>query len=288
MSNITSFENTDENIAKPDAPAAAPEAPKQELAPQSTETGVAEYNDFDCENDGFAGEADVRHIRFPRLQIVHGVGELIKAGWTVGSFVLNGAVALAEPKKGETYIRPEDGVAFYLLGGLGGGLPTWMEIITDAEFKAGKKARIFKNEREAIALGFKTGKEWRALNNPAAPKYGPALTVKVLIEATKELEGNPNFPIINEATGKSYALASLTFAKGAYWSAGKDLVSHISGCQMMNKAIPGNKYPLYNTLFKLHNKLETPKGSTNAVWTPAVKAVSKTSPEMLDWVKQFV
>lgn len=284
MSKTQSFTDVDATNAA-EIPAEGEQTPVASNLPatQNTTTAIAEYDeDFDCSNDGFSNDLDSTKIKVPRLQLAHGVGGLSKLGFVPGSLVFSEQVALVEPARGKTEITPAEGVLFYVLGGLGGGLD-YLEVLPKAEQDAGKKPRAFRTEAQARAAGLYMGKEYRTRNNPADGKYTPRLSIKALVECPK---GVPDalFPL--DFKGRKFALAQITFTKGSYWKAGVDIYTHVNTSRQLNKARPG-EFPLWYAAWRLFTKNDPIPGKNDSAWTLYSRQEAVADAEFKAWAAQY-
>jgi len=251
------------------------------IAPQNT--AVANAEDFNFQNDGFADEIDARNINIPFIKLVHGVGDLSREGFAPGSLVFDKNLVLLEPAKPG---KSQEPLTIHPLNGMFGGLD-YIEYPTNAQYEAYQAAGLrgggpFKNEVEAKAAGYVTSKEAKEIKrlNPAANPliYGPRLSLCVLVEGNKD----SNFPY--EFGGKTYNRAALVLTKGSYYSAGKDLYTGVVTARQLNKANPG-QFPLFWTSWHLTTKFWKAPGAVNGAFNVNAKQGTKTSPEFIAWVK---
>lgn len=246
--------------------AAQSNTPAPEAAVSATEETQIVENDFF--ESGFSGELDQKIIRTPYLSIAHGVGKLAEAGFVPGSLVYNTEVVVAEPKKG--VMKREEGVVITLLA----GFQEYVEEVSDAEFKAGVKARRFRKEQEARNAGLVTKKEKRTSTDASVRAYTPAFQFKVLIE------GRPDSGFGLEFGGKNYTLAALAVTKASFWKAGTVFGNYINEGQILKRPLPSFAFHLWTSLEKF-------PGATNAVWVMQAAKGNKHSPEFLAWLKDL-
>lgn len=234
-------------------------------APASDDAQLVENDFFES---GFTGELDQKIIRTPYLSLAHGVGKLAEAGFVPGSLVYNNEVVVAEPKKG--VMKKEEGAVVTLLA----GFQEYVEEVSDAEFKAGVKARRFRKEQEARSAGLVTKKEKRASGDQSVRAYTPAFQFKVLVE------GKADSGFALEFGGKNYALAALAVTKASFWKAGTVFGNYINEGQILKRPLPAFGFQLWTTLEKF-------PGSTNPVWVMQAAKAQKHSPEFLTWLKDL-
>lgn len=244
----------------------ATETPASAAPASAADDAQLVENDFF--ESGFSGEIDQKIIRTPYLSLAHGVGKLAEAGFVPGSLVYNNEVVVAEPKKG--ILKREDGPVITLLA----GFQEYVEEVSDAEFKAGMKARRFRKEQEAKNAGLVTKKEKRASGDESLRAYTPAFQFKVLIE------GKPDHGFALEFGGKNYALAALAVTKASFWKAGTVFGNYINEGQILKRPLPAFSFNLWTSLEKF-------PGSTNAVWVLQAARGPKHSPEFLAWLKDL-
>lgn len=151
-------------------------------------------------------ELDTTGIQPPWLSIVHGVGKLAQAGYNPGSLVLGGEHVLAEKNTpiNLTVLRYQQ---------------YWKQYLSNEDFSAGLRPRLFANAEEAKKAGLRV--EWE---NNMGPEASPAMDWLLLIEKPKDLIcGLFGINILD----KEYAVALMTVDKQAYTAVASTFVNAV-------------------------------------------------------------
>lgn len=241
----TDFNNIDDEI-----PA---QASAQQVAVQASQEIVAD--DFFEQQEIPSGM-----VRTPRLDLCHGVGFALEAGFSPGSLVFNRETILLTPK---TNKEPASAPVNMIV--LKWKLQ-YSEKVDDKEFKRRAKEKIkiptYASENEARKNGLVSSKEKR--DNPAREEgvFHPILTAIALVGGN---DLSKDLPLTLD--GKGYIVAEVVCQKANFWSLGNKILSAANECRLYNQQI-------YQRSFNITTKLEaygTGDPSWSMVGTPGIK-----------------
>jgi len=203
---------------------------------------------------GVGGEVDMTDMKIPRLELVHGVGELSKT-FNPGDIVYNSILKLAS--KGE---------------------PVHLSVLSIRKFyreslpydpNSDEIGRVFQTLEEVHAAGLVS--EW--INNQK-PGVAKVAELRVALECPRS-EDEDMFPlaVVNEA-GKatSFAIASWFVTKTAYAPVAKQVFS--AAAMLLRNSLPAGRW-------RLHTVREERNGNVSTI--PVFRFVGKYPPEVIDF-----
>jgi len=153
------------------------------------------------------GPIDQSDIYRPRLELSHGVGPLMDAGFAPGQIVL--------AKEHAVWAEGYDPLKITLLA-------SRKQFIEDVPFGSGKEQRIFNSPQEVKAAGL-----WTDWHDQTPPPVFPRLTCVALIEKPDYVDATDAFGI--ELNGSLYAIAEIRWDGAAYTRAAKTVLTAASG-----------------------------------------------------------
>jgi hypothetical protein len=148
---------------------------------------------------------DLSKIPLPRLRITYGVGTLART-FTPGDLILGDDNLLVHKEEKLEFVPVT--VDQY-----------WKEYLSNDEYQAGLKPRIYRSEDECKANGGTT--EWAP---GVKPSFSPAVDVRLLLKQPENI--TCGLFSVNLPDGGKYAPAIFTLDKTAYRRAGEGLVSY--------------------------------------------------------------
>lgn len=212
-------------------------------------------------------------VHTPRIELCHGVGFALEAGFSPGSITFNRETVLLTPESKKSPASPP--VNLIVL--------RWKlqyeEKVSDAEYKRRKAEKIpvmrFNTENEARKAGLISLKEKR--DNPARDEgsYHPVMTAVVLAGGN---DMSKDFPL--EIDGKSYIVAEIILAKGNFWGLGNKILSAANECRLYGQQI-------YQRSFNVTTKLAA-YGSGDPSWSMKGSPGIKPSAAALEIIKGLV
>jgi hypothetical protein len=241
------------------------QASAQQVAVQaSQEVGTEDFFDQQEIPEGM--------VQTPRIELCHGVGFALEAGFSPGSITFNRETVLLTP---ETKKSPASAPVNLIV-------LRWKvqyeEKVSDAQYKQrkaeGTPVLRFATENEARKAGLISSKEKR--ENPAREEgvFHPVMTAVVLAGGN---EMSKDFPV--ELDGKGYIVAEVILAKGNYWGLASKILNAANECRLYGQQ-------LFQRSFNVTTKLEA-YGSGDPSWSMKGSPGPKPSAEAVAIIKNL-
>jgi len=216
-----------------------------------------------------AGEVDQDDLIIPRLIQVHGVGDLAQE-FDHGSLCINGDVQLMEMKDKKF----SEEIQF---------IPLKAQKVYRENFAYNEAAtkdsipREFSSEQQVLDAGGKVTK-WES----GQGMFRPAMNLLMAVVMPKEgLDEDLGPYFLDEYGDEVFGIFAMRLAKGAYNSAGKQLLTDYGRVlKRMPGGLPGSRYRMV---------IENQKKGDNWVWTPVIKRIMKNNPtELVEFFSSLI
>lgn len=204
------------------------------------------------------GSLEATGIQWPRLQIAYGTGNLAKAGFPTGSWVLNKQHRLAGLNE------PLQVVFLHVFS-------YWKEYIGSANYQPGVLPKVYPDEKTARASGELTQWPPKGQQGPR-PTAAPAWDVRLLIRKPKELECMA-FGYEGK-DGYLYAPAKWSVDKSAYRAVQPVVTSELSWSLSKRGMLSG--------VFEISTMYLVNKNTQQERVVPKIRLVAANTPEFVE------
>ena len=252
-------------VPTPETPVAAP-APAQQVVKVNA-SGFPLGDDL----PGFD------EVMFPRLNLVHGVGQL-KDTFTPGEFVFDQRIVLFSPpvidKKTGNIITPALAPVNITVVGI-------VSKKFSEKIEGGIGGQVVNTEAEVRAAGGTLDyNEWKQKKASGMKRFENMNDMLIAIRRPETVKDDDT--VFTFAVGNSkYALAKWSVKGTAYTHAFKGVLAYARLAGVLRGGYPAHS-------FSLSTRLESKTGIANPYWVPVLVPAEKSTPEFLEFVKQIV
>lgn len=220
---------------------------------------------------------DFKDIILPRLNIVHGVGNL-KESFEEGSLVFNQSTVLYMPPviNAKTGVVERVASAPVTIVVLGFRPSRFVEKV-----EGGARGLIVNTEAEVSANGGTINYKEHQLKKSSGMKLFQVMADALVAIERPETVADDDTVFVYECEGKKYALAIWSMKGSAYTAAAKRVFFTARSCGCLRKG-----YPTHS--FSLTTRLEGFNNGANKAWVPVCVPKAKTSEEFLKFVQGVI